>query len=81
MSRHASPDVEGRFEADGHVVDVEEDRSLVLWSIETGDAIAIPAGSVRAVLFLLCDAYVNSGRFADDKQRKAYAEQVAAAGS
>lgn len=81
MSRHASPTVPGRFEADDYVVDVEQDRSLTLWSCETGDAIAVPADHVRAVLFLLCDAYVNSGRFADDKARKAHAEQLAAAGS
>ena len=81
MSRHASPHVPGRFEAHQYVVDVEEDRSLVLWSTETGDAISIPTEHVRGLLFLLCDAYVNTGRFADDKQRKAHAEQIAAAGS
>jgi hypothetical protein len=73
MSRHASLHVPGRFEAESYVVDVEEDRSLVLWSTETGDAIAIPAAQVRAVLFLLCDAYVGSGRFSTDAARKAFA--------
>jgi hypothetical protein len=81
MSRHASPDVPGRFEHGSHVVDVEEDRSLVLWSIETGDAIAIPAAEVRGVLFLLCDAYVNTGRFATDKERKAHADALARSGA
>lgn len=73
MSRYASPDVEGRFELDQFVVDAEKDRSLALWSTETGDAIIIPADQVRAVLFLLCDAYINTGRFANDAERKSFA--------
>lgn len=81
MSRHADTSVKDRFGHGSYIVDVEEDRSLVLWSTESGDAINIAAGEVRAVLFLLCDAYVNSGRFADDKARKAYAEQLAAGAS
>lgn len=71
-----SPHVLGRFEAGEYVVDVEEDRSLVLWSTETGDAVSLPGAHVRAVLFLLCEAYVASGRFANDRERKAYAETV-----
>lgn len=77
MSTYVSPHVRGRFEHGEYVVDVEEDRSLTMWSTESGDAIAIPADQVRAVLFLLCAAYVGSGRFGTDKDRKAYAESLA----
>lgn len=73
-----SQHVPGRYESGDYVVDVEEDRTLVLWSTESGDAIAVPPGDARVVLMLLCEAYVASGRFASDRERKAYAESLAA---
>lgn len=73
-----SPDTPGRFEAGDYVVDVEEDRTLVLWSTESGDAFAVPPGHGRVVLMLLCEAYVASGRFASDRERKAHADALAA---